>query len=426
MGRLKRALGGLAAALSLAGAPSPASAASTTASPASVAFGGEWRERVDLNRNPRLGLGGPDGFTSWQSRLFLHADARLGEALRVFGELAYADEQGRKPGARSYDESGLDVQQAFLEVSPTPAARLRLGRQELTFGDQRLADVRETSNLHRSFEAARLDLTLQGARLSAFAGSPVANDPEAFDDAHAEDETFAGVYATAPLSGADRALDVFWLSRRRPASTFLEGTAKERRETFGARLHGAANGFDYSVTALGQTGRFGAADIRAWAASADLGWTRQDWPGAPRLSVRADLASGDRRAGDGRLGVFDAPYPNTSYLSTTSPYWPGNAWSIFPLARVQPSASTTAFLGVQTMGLMSTNDGFYYGAQNPIRLATGHGRLAMRQIYARLRWTPRPGWTFSGTAIRQFAGEGVRAAGGGDTSVLSLSADWKF
>lgn len=393
---------------------------------ASVDVGGEWRERVDLNEDPRLGLGGPGGFTSWQSRLFLHADAKLSDAVRVFGEFAYADEHGRKPGARSYDESGLDVQQAFVEIAPTPTSSLRLGRQVLAFGDQRLADVRETSNLHRSFDAARLDLTLHGVSLSAFVGSPVATKPDAFDDRHVEDETFAGVYATAPLAGADRALELFWMSRRRPASTFVEGTAKERRETIGARFHGADHRLDYSVTALGQTGRFGQSDIHAWAASADLGYSRADWPGAPRLSVRTDLASGDRRTGDGRLGDFDAPYPNTSYLSTTSPYWPGNAWSIFPLARFQPSASTTAYLGVQTMGLMSLNDGFYYGAQNPIRLAPGHGHVAMRQVYARLRWAPRPGWTLSGTAIRQFAGEGARAAGGRDTSVLSLSADWKF
>ena len=388
-----------------------------------LTLGGELRQRVDIVRDSQIGLSAFPDAVSATTRGYLHADAHLGDRVRVFGQLSWADEGGRKGPDRSFDESAPDLQQLFADLQVTDAARLRIGRQELPLGDQRLSEVRETYNLRRSFDAVRVDLEAPGGvTLTAFDARLVVNRPDAFDDRDQPGETFRGLYAAVKSPG----LDLFWLERRRRASTYAEGTAAERRETFGARLHGERDAFDYNLYAVGQTGRFGAGDIRAWALSADLGWTFRDAPWQPRLSLRADAASGDGRKGDGRMETFDAPYPNTSYLSTNSAYWPGNAWSLFPLLTTRPREDLTVYVGAQSMSRMSKADGFYYSAQNPLALPTGHGQVMMRQVYARAKWEPRRGLTFSATVIRQFAGNAARARGGRDGSIVSLAADWKF
>ncbi len=387
-----------------------------------LTLGGEVRQRLDVITDAQLGLSASGSYNTAQTRLYLHADARLSPALRIFGQLSYADEGGRHPSARSFDESAPDVQQLFVDLSPRSGVTLRLGRQELPLGDQRLSEVRETYDLRRSFDAARLDLGLPGGgTLTAFSGSPVLNRPDAFDDRRTQGETFSGLYASLP----ERGLDVFWMSRRRPASTYREGTAPERRDTLGARLYGRRGDLDFNLYGLVQTGRFGSADIAAWAASADIGWTFKDRPWRPHLGLRADIASGDRRLGDGRLQSFDAPYPNTSYLSTSSAYWPGNAASLFPLLTLHPRDSLGLFLGAQVLMRLSDQDGFYYAAQTPVVLPPG-GRVTMSQIYGRVRWQPDRHWVFSATVIRQIAGDPVLAKGGRDSNIVSVAADWKF
>lgn len=390
-----------------------------------LSLGGEVRQRLDLIRSAQLGLSSAGDYDTAQTRLYLHADLHLGRRARLFGQLSYADEGGR-PVDRAYDESAPDVQQLFVDLTPVDGARLRLGRQELPLGDQRLSELRETFDLRRSFDAVRLDLSSpDGATLTAFSGVVIVNRPGAFDDRRQSGERFDGLYAALPLGEAS-ALDLFWLSRRRALSTYAEGAARERRETLGARLHGARGSLDYNLYGVGQTGRFGASDIAAWAASADLGWSPPGWAWTPRLGLRADVASGDDRLGDGELNSFDAPYPNTSYLSTSSAYWPGNAWSIFPLLIVHPTPRLDLYLGAQSMSRMSGDDGFYYAAQSPIAVPAGHGQVLMRQVYSRLRWEPVRNWVVSATVIRQAPGAAVRTRGGKASNIVSMSASWKF
>ncbi|MCI3135030.1 alginate export family protein [Phenylobacterium aquaticum] len=392
-----------------------------------LSAGGELREKVDIIRSSQLGLSAYPAYDTATTRAYLHADAHLGEHVRVFGQLSWADEGGRRGPDRSYDESGVDVQQLFVDLAPAAGARLRLGRQELPLGDQRLSEVRETYDLRRSFDAARLDLTAaDGATLTAFSAALVLNHPGPFDDREQPGERFQGVYTALPSPRTGGGIDLFWLERRRRAAVYAEGTAPERRETWGVRAHGAHGAFDYNLYGLAQTGRFGSADIRAWAASADLGWTGHALAWSPRLSLRADVASGDARRGDGEMNSFDAPYPNTSYLSTSSAYWPGNAWSVFPLATLKPSRALTLYLGAQSVSRMSRGDSFYYSPQAPLALPAGHGQVMMRQVYARARWEPIRDVTVSTTVIRQFAGDPVRARGGRDGTIISLAADWKF
>lgn len=142
--------------------------------------------------------------------------------------------------------------------------------------------------------------------------------------------------------------------------------------------------------------------------------------------MRADLGSGDTRPGDGVLGTFDAPYPNFSYLSSTSAYWPGNAWSLFPLLTAAPTGTTTFYLGAQYMARLSTADAFYYQPQTPFALPGTEAHGVMTQIYSRLKWQPDQHWSLSATMIYQATGTATHAIGGEDVVIGSTSADWRF
>lgn len=346
--------------------------------------------------------------------------------MRVFAQAGFHDENGRRPRARAFDEGGIDLHQAFFDADLSDAFRVRAGRQELPLGNQRLSDVREGGNIRRSFDGVRIDTSVAGASVVLFAASPITNGQQHFDDEATKDEAFYGAYLTTPVAWTGGSADVFWLRREKPNSVFAAGVAGDARSTVGARLFDTGGAWDYDVEALWQFGTFGNDEVRAYAASVDVAWKAAAWPWKPRFSLRFDLASGDERAGDGQLGSFDGPYPNFSYLSATSSYWPANAWSVFRLLTATPNEDLTFYLGAQYMARVETTDAFYYQPQLPLPLAGSNAHGVMTQMYTRLRWQPTRHWQLSATAIYQAAGTATNDAGGEDTFIGSTSVSWRF
>lgn len=391
-----------------------------------LTLGGEIRLRSDNIQNGSFSLRpGGDYFTTTTRVLFL-TDWHFGDELRAFVQFGYHDETGRKPTARSFDEGLLDLQQGFVDWSISNDARIRIGRQELPLGNQRLSDAREGGNIRRSFDGARLDLELADADIVAFWTAPVFNRQGYFDDRPTPGDAFYGVYATLPVAAFSSAIDVYYLTREKAASTFASGTAEETRTTLGARIDGTKANWDWDSQMLAQAGSFGGESIRAYAATIDVGWTARSWPWSPRFGLRADIGSGDARSGDGKLGTFDAPFPNFSYLQPTSAYWPGNAWSLFPLLTAAPSSTTTFYFGAQYMARLSTGDAFYYQPQVPIMLPGTEALGVMTQVYSRLKWQPDQHWSMSATVIYQAAGTATNEAGGDDVFIGSANVSWKF
>jgi hypothetical protein len=80
-----------------------------------------------------------------------YSDWHFRPFFRVFVQLKSSEEEGREPGPRPTDRKRLHINQAFVDFSyprtvlPVDQAyvTLRLGRQEIDFGDERLLAVRE-------------------------------------------------------------------------------------------------------------------------------------------------------------------------------------------------------------------------------------------------------------------------------------------
>ncbi len=68
-------------------------------------------------------------------------------------------------------------------------------------------------------------------------------------------------------------VSVYYLHYRRGAAHPTSASGDERRESVDVRLKGAANGFDWDIEAMNQTGRIGSQAIDAWAFGSVVGYT---------------------------------------------------------------------------------------------------------------------------------------------------------
>ena len=109
-----------------------------------VSFGGEVRyqyfkiENEDWGDSPR----DRDGYIL--SRFLLHADLHASKYIRTFIQLQGSGANSRE-NASPVDENPLDVHLAFIDIY-LGKVMLRAGRQELSYGSQRLISVRELPN----------------------------------------------------------------------------------------------------------------------------------------------------------------------------------------------------------------------------------------------------------------------------------------
>lgn len=394
-----------------------------------LSVGGDYRLRIDGFDDPGYAIAGVPGFAAYQHRVYLHGDLRFAETARVFGELSYLRERGREPGPRPFDETDPDVQQLFVDLpepgGPTGVA-VRLGRQELPLGSTRLFALRDGPNARRTFDAAKLDLALGVMDLTTFYAQLVSIHEGGFDDRSGSEEQAWGAYATFAVSEAV-SLDGYYLGRRRDGRLWSQGVADERRHTVGVRVWGASGGLDYDVEGAYQFGSFGEGDISAWGIGTLVGYTLAEAPLAPRLGLRANLASGDRGGDDPDLETFDALYPNLSYFTDAAIYAPANAVDLRPFVELDLSETVTATLGADAIWRLRGTDAIYAAGYVPLVPAGTRGSGPVTVLLdASASWSPTPFVTIEAAYVHGTAGELVRGAGGGDFDYGFLEASMRF
>src|SRR3954466_7275234 len=120
-----------------------------------LSFGGQFRERYDYFNNSNFGTGAQDEDGFFLTRLLAHVDAHFGKNFRIFLQADSAFVNDRVGGGRPGDADFLDIQQAFADVrfpvDNSTAATLRVGRQELIYGAQRLISPNDWVNVRRTF-----------------------------------------------------------------------------------------------------------------------------------------------------------------------------------------------------------------------------------------------------------------------------------
>lgn len=298
-----------------------------------LSFGGEARvENVDFH-NEDWGQMGIGHNSFWLQRYDVHADVHINNYIRLFGQLRSGWENGRKNGPRGIDEDKLNVQNLFVDVMPAKGFTIRVGRQELDYGSGRLVSVREGPNLRQYFTGGKVMYANNNLYVDGFVMLTDEVNTGVFDNKIQKDVGFWGIYGKyiIPRSGN---LDFYYLGIHRDSARFEEGTALETRHTIGGRFWRYGGGFIYNLEGAYQFGTFGNGNIRAWTASADLGYMFESVWGHPTINLRHDYISGDRRQGDGNLQTFNPLFPKGGYFGFSPQIGPVNLIDIHPYSNM--------------------------------------------------------------------------------------------
>jgi hypothetical protein len=270
---------------------------------------GEFRERME-------GFDGA-GFDSsrddlyWLSRFRFNATVTTSTWLSFQAQVQDARVANKTVGPVGTPfKAPFDLRMGFAEMgsSVSPVA-VRLGRQELAYGEQRLVGHVSWLNAARTFDGVKLTLRTKAFSADAFATSVVRILDDEFDKS-GNGNRFAGVYATSATLVPRGSVEpyVFW---RRDVDLRTEAAALGdlSQTTVGVRLAGTLPArLDYGVEMAVQRGSLGTDRVNAWGGHWQL---RESLPGAGRMRVTGEYnyGSGDRDPTDGRRGTFDNLYP---------------------------------------------------------------------------------------------------------------------
>ncbi len=386
-----------------------------------LSLSGETRLRYeDFFRNPNFGTGGLTSDDYLFTRTTLGADLHLGARVRMFAQVNATTVNGKAGPHVATDASGVDWQQGFIEATlpmdgPSQTT-LRLGRQEVIFGSQRLIALRDGPNVRQAFDGARLIVKSHGYEVSAFLFRPVRLGRGDFDDSADHGQSFYGLYATGPTGLAGASADAYILQLERRGAAFAQGTATERRTSLGGRLFGRTGSFDYNYEALYQFGTFGTGDIRAWTFASDSGYTLRTLPWAPRLGLKADIASGDKSLHDRTLNTFNALFPKGGYFTENGLVGPANIVDLQPGVTLNPTPAVNVIVAAVILWRQTTADAVYRQPNLPMPGTAGTpGHYTGTQYYVTPTWQMTPHLMLSATLVHFAVGQVIRHAHGGDS-----------
>ena len=251
-----------------------------------ISLSGQIRPRYEFRDPLRDGTEATEAFTSMRVRAQLNValggdvDAMIQlQDVRFFGE-----EQNT---LTDYSADNFDVHQAYIHLKRLGGSRhaLKIGRQAVAFGGQRLIGAVEWTQQGRVFDGLRLSLAPPWGKVDVVAIQLAEAKAAQFSD----DAYLAGIYA---MLGD---LDMFGLYDKE------SGVPTTDRVTLGLRLAGKKAAYAYRVEGSYQTGTHRGEDVAAFMFGGRVGHP----VGRLKLDLWYDYLSGDSDPNDGETKVFD-------------------------------------------------------------------------------------------------------------------------
>lgn len=360
-------------------------------------FGGQFRERFEYHAG--YGIAGTPGSLDFRDQnadtinaYHLHklrfragyTDSWFSVLTEGRSSLASGDERiaSAAPVRREGDgpeADSIDLHQAFVTLGNHKEfpLSLKVGRQELSYGEERLLGAFAWNNIGRVFDAAKLRWQNSWFGADFFASRLVIPEDGRFNVSN-DYEWFSGFYATSPKI-PKHSLDVYGFARNATpqaarAVDSPQAPLPSARDvyTLGARLKsapGRLGSWDYFVDLAGQLGNYadpragapaGRLDHEAWMAVFNGGYTFSDLWGAPRLGLEYAFGSGDGDPQDGSHGTFDNLYPtNHKFYGYGDFVSLQNIHNLRPMLTLKPTARLSVALEGHLFWLADTADSFY-------------------------------------------------------------------
>jgi len=284
--------------------------ATSQAQAATWSTSADLRERYQSFDNYNFNSAVNNNHWEFDSRLYLKMKGDFGHGLTLlFQPQAVIIKNHTTSGAQNLTQA--DLLQAYLQYD-AGAFKVRLGRQQLVYGDQRLLGHLGWKDVARTFDGIKGMYTSGKAKLDLFAVHPAdiaamtpnAANPNGKSLVTWEDRRLIGVYGTytvAKQSGIDGYL-INWQHNQHAA------VGKGRNiNTFGTRLFGKRHGFDATAEAVFQTGSW-ANNIsqRASAYAVKAGYSLDAWK--TRLGIEYDYSPGDSKSDPATHKDFVFPF----------------------------------------------------------------------------------------------------------------------
>ncbi|MBM4053855.1 MAG: DUF3373 family protein [Planctomycetes bacterium] len=344
-------------------------------------------------RRALSGSSADDDYVLNQSRLW--ADGDVNEHLRIFIQIQDARSWGTEgdtvgfvnDGENSIADSAnnrLDLHQGYFDIRNLFDLPLtvRVGRQEIVWGDHRVIGNFVWSNIGRTFDAARFMYDTDTYYWEAFGAKIDENGyvDGATDDDNEDENLYASMFTFKKL--IPRAvLELMYIQKNDQDddsnSAVTDGYDAGEGDSdhvvvhdLGFRLDGKAlnlDAIDYTLESHFQVGDYGDQSHKAWALAARTGYTFKNVAWTPRIGVEYDFASGDDDVSDGQHETFDNLYPTN--------HWQGNygfidlvSWRNIHDYRANVKVNPTKKLMIQAdvhyFELDEEDDGWYYASGN--------------------------------------------------------------
>lgn len=216
------------------------------------------------------------------------------------------------------NSESTDIKQAYVQfdsIADQPLS-LKLGRQVMAYGDQRLVGGFEWSNTARSFDALKLMYNTDTFGIDLFYSKmkeSVTNDTTDFKTNGTTDDkdiTFSGIYAIIKAI-KNNTIDLYALQDK-------NDTTERSVLTYGARLNGKLADADYTAEYALQGGdnmKSGGTTIsqESNALAVKAGYTLKDIMGL-RIGAEYDTATGDKSSTSNKIESFQNLYPTNHPL----------------------------------------------------------------------------------------------------------------
>lgn len=367
--------------------------------------------RLDLGANIRLRHEYQDGFdvrryapnTSDQfllTRVMLDINLRLDPSRRLFIQFRDAHALGTRLQREDFPRSNpmediWDIRQAFFEWKKIGSSHLdlKVGRQQISYGDQRIFGPGLWGNTGRyAWDAVLAHVDTQRFWFDAWAGRPIENRPELWPN-----REFKAPFAFVLYSGVKGfpcRLDVFYAAKYDYRSTIQgeSGNGGLLSHSIGFQLQKpVGKGLDYSASFIGQMGRYGNDRIRAFGSNSAVGVTLP-WKWSPRLAGQFTWGSGDQNPSDGIHGTFDGVFggADINFYGDLNLFFWANLRDYEWDFHLQPSQSTKLFFEHHYFTLDQDRDAWYTTGLAPLRRDMNglSGKSLGHEIDLRFSWRP--------------------------------------
>jgi hypothetical protein len=326
-----------------------------------LSVGGELREQYQYFDNQNFGDVPPtfkqaSAGQLWH-RAMLHANLEIGTKARVFFQLNNTMRFfNDNPATPEIDENALSIHQFFVDWYVNPNWQIRVGRQEMGYGNNRILTFREGPNTRLTFDAAVVKYKHNNRKIDFLVVSPVTSKAGVFDDENLQD-FIVGLYATEILVPKKALLDYYFLNFTSDRRKYNYVSGNENRQSYGLRFFSQNPRFNYEFEGTYQTGSFNDLTIKAYGLSFDMSYkisTKNNFT----IGLAGNYISGDKNRTDNELNTYNLIFSKPSY-GLAAPIGSSNIENLNPYVRISPVKKLNLQFGVYLMQRQSIEDGTY-------------------------------------------------------------------